>query len=89
MVYRSGMADEGITLNTFGDLLRHGYKLCGFCRQCSVHRDIDLSAVPAVRVYVGARFKCRACGGRVEISLSQIVTSHSDNLEAVERWRQR
>lgn len=83
------MTDQGITLYTFGDLLRHGYKLTGFCRRCSVHKDIDLAACPADRPYVGARFKCRVCRGGVDITLSQIVTSNADTLPAMERWRER
>lgn len=81
--------DEGITLNTFGDLLKHGYNLCGHCRQCGVHRDIDLTGLPPDRVYVGARFKCKACGGKVEITLSQIATASDARLPALDRWRER
>jgi hypothetical protein len=76
-----------ITLNTFGDLLRHGYKLCGHCRLCSVHKDIDLTALPPDRVYVGARFTCRDCSGRVEITLSQIETASDSILPAIDIWR--
>jgi hypothetical protein len=79
----------GITLKTFGDLLRHGYKLTGFCRQCGVHKDIDLTAVPAERVYVGARFKCQVCAGRVEMTLSQIAAGGEGHLPALDRWRRR
>ncbi len=76
-----------VTLRTFGDLLRHGYKLTGHCRHCGVHRDIDLTRCPAARDYVGARFKCRGCAGKVEISLSQIVTSNDSSLPAIDKWR--
>jgi hypothetical protein len=82
------MSDNGpINLETFGDLLRHGYKLTGFCRQCGVHKDIDLTATPAERPYVGTRFKCRACSGRVDITLSQITTGGNGHQHALERWR--
>jgi len=82
------MAD-GFTLKTFGDLLDHGYKLSGYCRGCALHRYIDLTKCPAGRGYVGARFKCRDCGGGVEITLSQIVTSNGAHLPALDRWRNR
>lgn len=78
-----------INLQTFGDLIRHGYKLTGFCRQCGVHKDVDLTALAAERLYVGARFKCKACGGRVEITLSQVVTSNSGENPALAKWRER
>lgn len=83
------MTDIAINLHTFSDLLRHGYRLTGFCRACGVHKDIDLAACPPEQDYVGARFKCRACGGRVEVTLSPIRTSNSATLEALERWRVR
>ncbi|KGF68544.1 hypothetical protein LL06_16005 [Hoeflea sp. BAL378] len=76
-----------INLFTFGDLLRHGYKLSGFCRGCSVHKDIDLAQCPAGRSYIGARFKCAACAGSVTITLSQIRTGNDAPLPALERWR--
>lgn len=81
------MKDNAINLQTFGDLLRHGFRLTGFCRTCGVHKEIDLSACPVERSYVGARFKCRKCRGRVEITLSPIRTSNSAPPEALERWR--
>jgi len=81
--------DYPVSLQTFGDLLLLGYKLSGHCRRCSVHRDIDLTAVPAERSYINAPFKCRDCGGKVEITLSQVVTSTSANLPGLERWRER
>lgn len=81
--------DEGITLQTFGDLLKHVYKLSGRCHRCSVHKDVDLTVLAPIRVYVGARFECRACGGRVEITLRQIVTGSDDNLTALVKWRDR
>lgn len=76
-----------VNLETFGDLLKHGYRLTGHCRGCSVFRDIDLAACPADRPYVGARFKCRTCRGRVEVTLSQIVTGGGGHLPVLERWR--
>ena len=79
----------GITLNTFGDLLRYGYRLTGYCRQCGVHKDIDLTALPADRSYVGARFKCQVCAGRVEMTLSQIAATREGHLPALDRWRRR
>jgi len=79
--------DCPVSLQTFGDLLRHGYKLTGFCRRCSVHKDIDLTAVPGDRKYVGSRFKCRACGSRVEITLSPVSTGGGADLPALDRWR--
>ena len=81
------MTDNAINLQTFGDLLRHGFRLTGFCPTCGVHKDIDLAECPADRVYVGARFKCRTCRGRVEITLSPIRTSNKAPPEALERWR--
>jgi transcription elongation factor Elf1 len=81
------MADGGITLKTFGDLLTHGYKLSGHCRRCGVHRDIDLAKCPTDRDYVRASFRCRNCGGMVEITLSQISTSKYSHLPAIEKWR--
>lgn len=81
--------EDGFTLKTFGDLLQHGYKLSGHCRRCSVHRDIDLNAVPADRDYVGARFKCRDCGGGVEITLSKAAIADSGHPPALDRWRER
>jgi hypothetical protein len=84
------MSDNGpINLETFGDLLRHGFQLTGHCRSCGVFRDIDLAACPADRPYVGARFKCRDCSGRVDITLSPIRTSNSAPPDALERWRGR
>lgn len=83
------MTDNAINLRTFGDLVRHGYRLTGFCRPCGVHKEIDLASCPADRVYVGARFKCRTCSGRVDITLSLIRTSNSEPPEALERWRGR
>jgi len=83
------VSSEPITLKTFGDLLRHGYKLSGHCRRCSVHKDIDLTAVRPEREYVGATFKCRTCGGKVEITLSPIKTGDTASLPALERWRER
>tara|TARA_R100000655_G_scaffold97713_1_gene140757 strand:- start:106 stop:456 length:351 start_codon:yes stop_codon:yes gene_type:complete len=87
IVVSGDMTDNGINLKTFGDLLRHGFKLSGFCRRCSVHRVIDLAKCPPDRPYVGARFKCRDCAGAVEITLSQIVTGSEAHLPALERWR--
>lgn len=83
------LPETPVTLNTFGDLLRHGYKLTGHCRRCGVHRDIDLAACPADRVYVGARFKCRACSARVDFTLSPIRTSNSGENPALSKWRKR
>ncbi|MGJ8570407.1 MAG: hypothetical protein ACSHXI_06890 [Hoeflea sp.] len=81
--------DCSISLQTFGDLLRHGYKLTGHCRRCSVHKDVDLTVLPPDRLYVGAKFKCRDCGGPVEITLSQINTGSKAALPALDRWRKR
>lgn len=79
--------DEAINLETFADLLRHGYRLAGFCRRCGVHKDIDLALCPANRDYVGARFKCRACSGYVSMTLSQIRTGGDAHMPALDRWR--
>ena len=79
--------DNAINLQTFGDLMRHGYRLTGFCRTCGVHKEIDLAACPAGRVYVGARFKCRQCRGRVDITLSPIRTANDSPVAALDRWR--
>lgn len=49
-----------------------------------MHRDIDLTNSPADRDYVGARFKCRGCAGKVEITLSQIVTGNDAHLPTLE-----
>ncbi|MBC7280058.1 hypothetical protein [Hoeflea sp.] len=76
-------------MKTFADLIRHGYNLSGHCRACSVHRDIDLTQCPPARPYVGARFKCRACGGAVMISLSKTVISNDAPIPALDRWRER
>ena len=81
------MTNNAINLQTFGDLLRHGFRLSGFCRTCGVHKDIDLAACPADRVYVGARFKCRNCRGRVDITLFPICTANETSLPALDRWR--
>lgn len=78
-----------INLSTFADLIRHGYRLSGHCRRCGVHRNIDLTRCPPSRSYVGARFKCRACGSPVAISLSQVVTSNDGASPALDRWRER
>jgi hypothetical protein len=83
------MVDKAITLKTFGDLIRHGFRLTGFCRRCGVHKDIDLSAVPPERVYVGARFKCRGCAGKVDITLSPLLTGGGAVSPALDRWRGR
>jgi len=76
-------------MKTFADLIKHGFKLSGHCRRCGVHRDIDLAQCPPGRSYVGARFKCQACGGGVEITLSQIVTSNDERSPALDKWRER
>tara|TARA_R110002020_G_scaffold150446_1_gene327136 strand:+ start:829 stop:1086 length:258 start_codon:yes stop_codon:yes gene_type:complete len=81
--------EEPIILRTFGDLIRHGCKLTGFCRRCSVHKAIDLGAVRPDRVCVGARFKCRACGGAVEVTLSPVETGGHSDPPALEKWRER
>ncbi|EDQ33974.1 hypothetical protein HPDFL43_05955 [Hoeflea phototrophica DFL-43] len=81
--------EESVTLRTFGDLILHGYKLTGFCRRCGVHKVIDLAAVRPNRVYVGATFRCKACNGAVEITLSPIATSNSDATPALDKWRER
>jgi hypothetical protein len=81
------VTDNAINLHTFGDLLRHGFRLTGFCRTCGVHKDIDLAACPADRVYVGARFKCRTCCGRVEITLSPIKASNDVHMSTLAKWR--
>lgn len=80
---------DAVNLETFGDLLRHGYKLAGHCRRCSVHKLIDLAQCPVGQPYVGARFKCRSCGGAVEITLSPARTGNEAPLPALERWRER
>ncbi|WP_417423535.1 hypothetical protein [Hoeflea sp.] len=82
-------SEEPVILATFGDLLKHGYRLNGTCRDCRVNRDVDLANCPAERTYVGQRFKCRDCGSSVMISLSQIVTCRDGPLEALDKWRSR
>ena len=85
---RRAMSDA-INLVTFGDLLRHGYKLAGWCRPCDRHEDIDLTKLPADRNYVEARFKCRTCGAAVAVTLSQIKTANDAPMPALDRWRSR
>jgi len=78
---------SAVILETFGDLLRHGYRLHGTCRNCGASREIDLTLCPANRSYVGSRFRCRDCGGSAMITLSKIVTSSDAHLPALNRWR--
>ena len=80
---------DAVNLETFGDLLRHGYKLAGWCRSCDRHEDIDLTRLPADRRYVDARFKCRHCNAGVVITLSQIKTGSDDHMSTLEKWRDR
>ena len=81
--------EHSVSLQTFGDLLRHGYELTGYCRGCGVHRDIELTKLSADRHYVGTRFKCRHCGAAVAITLSQIENSGNNSAyyAALEKWR--
>ena len=81
--------NQPVILSTFADLIRHGYRLCGFCRQCGVHRDIDLSRCPPERSYIGALFKCRDCGSVAAITMSQIKTGSETFSPALEQWRTR
>lgn len=80
---------DAVNLETFGDLLKHGYKLAGHCRKCSIFKDIDLTKLPPKRPYVGARFKCRRCGGSVQVTLSQIQTGGENPAydAALAKWR--
>lgn len=78
---------SGITLSTFGDLIRHGFNLAGHCRACSRHEDFNLAKMPADRRYVGARFRCRSCGGKVSVTVSQVQVSTGEHLNALEKWR--
>ncbi|MCC0033737.1 MAG: hypothetical protein H6887_00565 [Hoeflea sp.] len=79
--------NDGITLRTFGDLIRHGYQLTGYCGRCSVHKMIDLTNPDPDRPYVGAKFKCRDYEGSVQITLSQIEKRNDAHLPALDRWR--
>jgi len=76
-----------VILETFGDLLRHGYVLHGLCRSCGRHEPIDLAACPVDRPYIGARFRCRDCRGIVGTTLSKAVVAGDSHLPALERWR--
>jgi ribosomal protein S14 len=76
-----------ISLKTFGDLLRHGYRLTCHCRPCGRHDEMDLAKLPADRRYVGAKFKCRECGGSVSITVTRIAPGNEHSIEALERWR--
>ncbi|WP_420408722.1 hypothetical protein [Hoeflea sp.] len=80
---------EEIHLQTFGDLVRYGYNLAGWCRPCGRHEDIDLTKLPADRGYVSARFRCKTCGGLVGVTLSQIATSGDNSAyhAALDKWR--
>jgi hypothetical protein len=78
---------DAVNLEKFGDLLRYGYKLAGHCRPCDRHDDIDLAKLPADRRYVGAKFKCRVCGGPVEITVSRIAAGNEKPIDALDRWR--
>lgn len=81
--------NEPISLETFGDLLRYGYKLCAYCRECGVHRDIDLSKLPPDRPQMGTRFRCRDCGSVGAMTLSQINPASGKTLPALDSWRSR
>jgi len=76
-----------VVLDTFADLIRHGYRLHGTCRGCGKSHDVNLFECPSDRSYVGARHRCRDCGGSVMITLSKIVTSSDAHLPALNRWR--
>jgi hypothetical protein len=81
--------EASIIIETFSDLLKHGYRLNGTCRGCGVNRDVDLMRCPPMRTYVGQRFKCRDCGSSVMVTLSKIITSNDAHLQQLERWRSR
>jgi hypothetical protein len=80
---------QPIIINTFADLIRHGYRLNGTCRGCGVNRDVDLARCPPDRTFVRQRFKCRDCGSSVMIILSQIATCNQGIPAAIDRWRER
>lgn len=81
--------NQPVILRNFADLLKHGYKLCGYCRACGVHRDIDLAHCPAAQSYIGSRFRCRDCGSSAEITLSQIKISNDSHSPTLDKWRSR
>lgn len=55
-------SDQSVTVATFGDLLKHGFKLHGHCRGCGINKDVDLTQPAPERSFVNQRFKCWACG---------------------------
>lgn len=78
-----------ITLSTFGDLLRHGFRLVAYCPGCKVHRELDLSRYPAGQRYIKKVFRCAKCGAVGSINVSQAVTGGDGHLPELERWRKR
>jgi hypothetical protein len=79
--------EKPVIIKTFGDLIKHDYRLNGTCRGCGVNRDVDLAQCPPRRTFIGQRFKCRDCGASVMITLSPIHTCNDAPLPGIERWR--
>lgn len=52
-----------ITVHTFGDLIRRGYRLAVLCDDCRRTAELEATALPLARPYAGVRFLCR-CGAR-------------------------
>lgn len=61
--------------DTFGALVENRITMFGHCPRCEVYRDIDLATIEPSRVYINAQFKCRDCGGRVQIYISGAAAS--------------
>ncbi|MGR6465434.1 hypothetical protein [Rhizobium sp. PAMB 3182] len=57
-----------ITISTYGDLARYGYRLNVFCRACQRHVTLDPAMLPAGRSYINDRYRCRQCGSSRDTS---------------------
>ena len=64
------MSDGQISITTFGDLILYRHTLTGYCRRCQASRPFDPSTRPAGETFVGRTFRCKDCGGVMELSLT-------------------
>ena len=60
---------EPVSLSTYGDLNRGGYRLDAYCPKCGRHKKLDLSTLPPDKPYMTTRIICSVCGSRAEIRL--------------------
>lgn len=59
-----------VVIRTFGDLVREGSRIIGYCRPCGARRMLDPASMPPGQVYVRRRYVCKDCRGVMEITIT-------------------